>query len=522
MWVNGAAMIEISFGQFCLLPAQRLLLEGDKPIPLGSRAMEILVGLVERPGELVTKEELMARVWPNTFVDPANLTVHICALRKALRDGRDGNRYVINVPGRGYRFVMPIEVRGVTELACPHLVPTNLPAEVTPLIGRDDVVAALVTELARNRIVTVAGPGGIGKTSVALAAAARLLDEHEHGVWLVDLTSISDPALVPGALAQTLGLEMSAGDPPYRFIDALKSRRMLIVLDNCVHVVAAAAQLAAEVSKAARGVKILTTSREPLRIDGEHVYRLCPLDFPPDTESITAEAALCFPAVRLFVERAAAESNEFVLSDADAPCVAEICRAVDGIPLALEFAAARISAFGLRGLAMSLNTSLQLLTNGRRTALLKQQSLLSTFDWSYARLSKTEQNVLRRLAIFPGAFALRDATIVVSDCIRPPTETADLIAALVSKSMIMAAAGTSEPRFYLLETTRAYAFAKLAESGELDELRALHAGCFQEGCPPSRGRKCAQCDPLVRCNGWNPEPSTISAPEREPRRHQRG
>jgi len=241
----------VAFGPFRLLSPQRLLLEGNKPVRLGSRAFEILAALIERAGEVVGKEELIARVWPQTFIEESNLTLQVSALRRAIGDGQDGRRYVVTVPGRGYNFVAPVSVG---ELARSAPSPTitvaevhNLPFAATRMIGREEAVATLVSRLSRERLLTIAGPGGIGKTTVALAVAERMIADYEHGVWLVDLAPLNDPRLVPSAAATVLGLEVRSDNPLSGLIAALRDRRMLLLLDNCEHVIDAAAGLAAAV-----------------------------------------------------------------------------------------------------------------------------------------------------------------------------------------------------------------------------------------------------------------------------------
>jgi predicted ATPase/DNA-binding winged helix-turn-helix (wHTH) protein len=469
----------ICFGPFRLLPAQRLLLEGEKPLRLGSRALDILIALVERPSELVSKEELIARVWPHTFVEPANLTVHVAALRRTLNDGRGGNRFLINIPGRGYRFVAPIKMSEELEIS-PRQSPVvehahNLPAAVIRLIGRQKVVCGLSAQLSRDRLLTIVGPGGIGKTSIALAVAEELVEHYRHGIRLIDLAPVENPLLVPTVLASALGLEIRAESPLPGVIATLRNKEMLLVLDNCEHVVATAAGLAAAVLRGAPGIRILATSREPLRTEGERVYRLPPLESPPTTTGISAEAALRFPAVQLFVERAAATLGEFTLSDADAPVVADICLRLDGIPLAIEFAAARVDCFGITGLAARLDDRLCLLTNGSRTASPRQQTMRATLDWSYRLLTDSEKTVLRCLSIFSGDFSLRAAGAVISDDGRSNNTIFEQVTELVAKSLVNAEVSDAEPRLRLLQTTRAYAFAKLTESGEFDAVARRHA-----------------------------------------------
>jgi len=296
----------ISFGPFRLLPAQRLLLEGDKPVRLGSRALDILIALDERPGELVGKDELVTRIWPNTVVEESNLKFQISALRPTLGDG---NRYLINVPGRGYCFAEPVthaeEARSPPPESIATSRPHNLPVGLTGLIGRAETVDRLTQQVLQQRLLTIVGPGGIGKTSVALAVADRLLAAHIDGVWLVDLSPLSDPRLVPSTLAAVLALEIRSDNPLPSLVASLGDKPMLLVLDNCAHVIKAAASLAVGVLRGAPRVHILATSREPLRVEGERVYRLSSLASPPVSAALNAADALAFPAVQLFVERAA-------------------------------------------------------------------------------------------------------------------------------------------------------------------------------------------------------------------------
>jgi predicted ATPase/DNA-binding winged helix-turn-helix (wHTH) protein len=471
----------ISFGPFRLLPAQRLLLEGDKPVRLGSRAFDILIALVERAGELVGKDELVARVWPNTFVEESNLKFQIGALRRALGDG---NRYLVNVPGRGYSFTAPVTL---SESPMPSALQAadvkrvhNLPAHLAGIIGRADTVGRLAARLPRQRLITIVGPGGIGKTTVAVAVAEALIPAYEHGVWLIDLAPLSDPRLVPSTLATALGLEIRSENPLPGLIAVLKDKRMLLVFDNCAHVIDAAADLAIAVLRSAPGVHLLATSREPPRIEGEHVHRLSPLASPPASARLTAAEALRFPAVQLFVERATESLGEFELSDADAPIVGEICNKLDGIALAIELAAARVDVFGVWGLAAHLDDRFRLLTKGRRTAVPRHRTLSATLDWSYPLLTEAEQRLLRRLSVFAGGFTLHAAGAVAADITHTESEIIDEVAELVTKSLVSTDVGDAEPRLLLLDTTRAYALNKLAESGEIDALGRRHATYFRD------------------------------------------
>src|SRR5271154_199359 len=270
----------ISFGPFRLFVAQRLLLEGDTPARLGTRAFDILTALVERAGEVVGKHELIARIWPKTFVEESNLKMQVSALRRALGDGQGGRRFVATIPGRGYSFVAPIWFVEPPQAAIPaatmHVGAHNLPYAATKMIGREEAMAALASRLSSERLVTIVGPGGIGKTTVALAVAERLIGSYEDGVWLVDLAPLGDPRLVPSAVATVLGLGIRTENPLLRLVSALRDKRLLLVLDTCEHVVNAVAALATAVLNAAPRVKLLATSRERLDVAGEGEYRLGP------------------------------------------------------------------------------------------------------------------------------------------------------------------------------------------------------------------------------------------------------
>jgi len=478
--MNGEA---ISFGPFRLLAMQRLLLEGDQPVRLGSRAFDILAALVERAGEVVGKEELIARAWPKTYVEEGNLKIQVSALRRALGDGQGGHRYIVTIPGRGYNFVAPVRHEEPSRAPLPPTVAStaahNLPFAVTRMIDREEAVAALVSRLSRQRLVTVVGPGGIGKTTVALAVAERVTTNYEHGVWLVDLAPLGDPRLVPSAVATVLGLEMHTDDPLAALVAALRDNRMLL-LDNCEHVIEAVASLAAALLGGARGVSILATSREPLGVAGEREYRLAPLGSPQPSSRLTAAEAAAFPAVQLFVERVTAVVEDFALSDANTPAVVQICRRLDGLPLAIEFAAPGVSVLGVDGLATRLDNSLPLLEAPRRAATPRHRTMRAVVDWSYGLLSEDEQRFFRTLGIFAGGFTVEAAAAVVLDNAKTHIGAIDHLGDLVAKSLVVADVSGAKSRFRLLDTTRAYAIEKLDVSGERERLTRRHAEFYRD------------------------------------------
>ncbi len=467
----------LAFGPFRLFPGRRLLLRADKPVPLGSRAREILLTLVEHAGELVRKKELCARVWPNTVVEEGTLRVHIAALRKALRDGRPGTAYVENVSGHGYRFVAPVrrlETEPDATIAAPPRT-NNLPALLSRVLGREQAMATLAEQLPQRRFMTLVGPGGIGKTTLAVTTANQLLASYPQGVCFVDLACIRDPSLIAAVVAAALGLAPVPVDPVAGITASLKHKQMLLVLDNCEHLVEAAAQLAESLLDAAPGIHLLATSREPLEAQGEWVLRLAPLDLPPPGATLTAADALAFPAIQLFTDRVMARQASFLLADADVAIVADICRRLDGLPLAMELAAARVELLGLRELAARLDDRLRLLTTGRRTASWRHRTLRATLDWSYELLSPFEQTVLRRLAVFPGVFNVSSACAVAA---KPGGDSQDVLEALTSlvgKSLLVVQSSDDRVLYRLLETSRAYALEKLVRTPEAAETRRRHA-----------------------------------------------
>jgi predicted ATPase/DNA-binding winged helix-turn-helix (wHTH) protein len=480
------ANASFTFGPFHLLTARHELLAQGVPVAIGQRALDVLFVLVARHGELVTKDELMSEVWPGVVVEENNLAVHISALRKILGQAADGKSYLQTVAGRGYRFVAPV-TRDATARAAeppaalPDLAPAgpqgvahNLPQLLTSLIGRGGELDVLKARLQSHRLVTLTGAGGVGKTRLAIETGLQALPGYPDGAWLVDLAPIRD--LVSAVVAEALGVA-HAGDTIAALAAAIKGKRLLLILDNCEHVIAQSARLAEALIRSCPQVSILATSREPLALAGESVFRVPSLPAPAADDGLTAEAARRFGAIEMFVERAAALGEGFALTDQNAATIAAICRRIDGIPLAIELAAPRLRVLSERQLASGLDERFGLLTGGSRTAVPRHQTLQALIAWSHELLSPVEQQMLRRFSVFAGSTALSSILAVTAgDDIAPP-QVLDLVTSLVEKSLIMADRRQDETRYRLPESTRYFAQDKLAAAREEDR-RRLHAQHF--------------------------------------------
>ncbi|QTH12418.1 helix-turn-helix transcriptional regulator [Pseudomonas corrugata] len=466
----------VHFGPYHVHPRQRLVLEGGQPLRLGRRAVEILLVLLEHAGEVVSKQQLIARVWPRSVVEDTNLRVHVAALRKALGDGQAGQRYIVTVAQRGYSFVAPVSAEPLIPMADipPASLAHNLPPRRTRMIGRQAVVDSLVAHLPRKRFITLVGTGGIGKTTVALRVAERLIDRYRDGTYLLDLSLLNDPVMIAPDLCALLDLPQPDSDPLATIARQLKERHLLLVIDNCEHLIDATAQLCEMLLRGAPHLHILATSREGLRAEGEHVQRLDALAFPPRETPIEGYPALEYPALQLFAERAMANHDDFELADHEVPLVADICQRLDGIPLAIELAAAHVGRFGLEALHRQLQDSVALLHNDSDVAP-RQQTLRATLDWSFALLTECEQVCLRRLSMFMGSFNLTSAAAVIIGPHVAPDQVLVSISQLVAKSLLNVEVGDEEVRYRLLDTTRSYALEKLAEAGELAASQERHA-----------------------------------------------
>ncbi|CAG4890120.1 helix-turn-helix domain-containing protein [Paraburkholderia saeva] len=462
------------------LDRRELLVDGKSQV-LGSRAFDILELLVAAHGQVVSRDEIFRTVWPNTVVEQNNIQVHISALRKALGESRD---LIDTVPGRGYRLLRPdpdatepAAAPAGRRLAMPAAFERNSSSRPSPLFGREQAVTEVIEALGTSALVSLVGPGGIGKTQLALEAASTLVASSRVVVRVISLASLVDSRFLTDVVASSLGVKPPGGDCSIARIAAMLSdQNLLIVLDNCEHLVRDAAVACEALIHARPGIRVIATSREPLRVADEFVYFVPTLAVPkPDDDG---NAILESPAVQLFLSRAGGHQFSASLDDNTLSLVGTICRRLDGIPLALELAAARAASLGVAVLAAELHDRFRILTGGFRTAPLRQQTLKATLDWSYQLLGSVEQRVLRRLGAFIGDFSLDAATAVAGDSALSSDVLRDAVTGLTAKSLILTSADAPQKHYHLLETTRVYACQKLEESGEADLVLAQHARYF--------------------------------------------
>lgn len=499
---DSTAQTELRFGPFVLQSAARRLLVEGRPVKLGARAFDVLLALVERRDRVVGKNELLDLVWPNLVVEENNLQVHISALRKLL-----GHDAVATIPGRGYRFTQALASGPQAEMAAEakdHVVSedaargldrlTNLPDNRGLLFGRAADADSVRSLLQQHRLVSLIGAGGIGKTVLALEVARRFIGEFADGIWLVELAALTSADLVPGSIGAAFNVQLpSAMTPQAGLIEVLRNRRALLVLDNCEHLIDSVVETTASLLAACPGVRILATSQEILRLPEEQAYRLGPLATPAAGDT---RDAMLYSAVELFAHCVKLGDRSFAVTAGNAAAVVEICKRLDGIPMAIEMAAARVPLLGVEAVRSRLDERFRLLSAGNRIALRRHQTLRAALEWSHSHLSETERVVFRRIGIFAGGFPLHALAEVVAEGELDEWEVIERLGSLVDKSLIVAE-GSPTPRYRLLETTRAYALEQLAQAGETVDLERRHAAWVARLC-----EDLAQVTPTQRTIHW--------------------
>lgn len=472
-------MVVLSFGHFEVRPATRQLWVDGAEAAAGSRAFDLLMLLIAHRDRVLTREEILDKVWPGLVVEENNLSVQISALRRLL-----GADVIATVTGRGYQFT-------AAPLEAPRPAVGNLPVRLAPLLGREAELAELLAAHDDTACVTVCGLAGVGKTALARTAAQQLAAtrRYDQGAWCIDLTEVRDPGQLPHAVCQALGLELAVGAHAMAScIAALQHRELLLFLDNCEHVADAAAELVGCLLDKADRVRVLTTSQEPLRVAGERLLRLNPLAVPVSAD---VQGAAGYGAVGLLLDRVrAAMGGHFEPSAEEFVDIVEICRQLDGIPLALELAASRVPLLGTAGVRSRLGDSLRLLAGGKRSAPPRHRSLQAALEWSHHLLSPRTQEVLERLAVFPSGFSLVGAQLLLD--VGSETDLIEHLNVLVDRSLIVLQPG-ARPRYRMLETTRAFA---------LDSLKLSHDGVdWEQRLAQAMARTC-QLAAGERDIGW--------------------
>lgn len=471
----------VRFGPFCLSIAERLLTRDGVPVEIGGRSFDLLATLVEQPGRVLSKRELLKRVWSDVVVEDGSLRFHMAGLRKLLGEGVNGARYIATQVGVGYAFVAPVEPVSASHeaatpiaAAVPPPAPTtiNMPARLPHLIGRDTDLALLTERIVTTPLFTIVGPAGVGKTALAVEIAHRIGSAFGDQVTFVDFSLLEDAALVAQMIAGAMMIAVHSDDPLAVILGHIRDKTMLLVLDNCEHVIEAASAVVERIIAGAPRVRILATSREPMRIRGEHVHRLDALAYPEDPYRLGRERLLSYPAVQLFCEHALAGDSALHIDEEAARLIGDMCRRLDGMALPIELTAVRVATHGIEATARLLGERFSLGWQGHRNATPRQQTLQATLDWSYDLLSGIEQIVLARLAVFVGQFSIDAALDIVADEHISADEVAAALDELAAKSLVVPQRARGMGTYRMLEMTRAYAREKLLARGA-DEAKAI-------------------------------------------------
>lgn len=492
----------LAFGAFALFPAARLLTRDGKPVEIGGRSFDLLVVLTEQPGRVISKRELLRRVWSDVVVEDGSLRFHLAGLRKILGDGENGARLITTQVGVGYAFVAPVKAIGGGTASSPAPPadepiasmppsrPMNFPPRLTRLIGRDQDIDLLAGRIPETPIFSIVGPAGVGKTSLAVELGHRLADRFDDRLAFVDFSMLENASVVPAMIAGAMGIPVQSDDPLAVVLGHLRDQRILLVLDNCEHVIQATATIVERLVEEAPQVRILTTSREPLRVRGENVHRLDALAYPDNVAELSLSELMNYPAIELFCARASAADSTFIVDQDAARVIGGMCHRLDGMALPIELAAVRVATHGLSATAALLGERFNLGWAGRRTAQPRQQTLQATLDWSYGLLTTTEQNVLERLSIFVGPFSLDAALDIAVDDVIGSSDVVTALDELISKSLIAPNRSAQQGTYRLLEMTRAYGRQKLAARGAHcpSALARRHASFFLTELEASAGR----------------------------------
>jgi predicted ATPase/DNA-binding winged helix-turn-helix (wHTH) protein len=464
---------ELAFGSFRVSVRDRTLTDRTGKVALPSRAFDVLVALIESRAAVLSKEDLRRQVWGDVIVEDNNLHVQIAAVRRAL--GPE-SRYIQTVPGRGYRFIADLsrETPTPSTLAAPA---GNLPVPMTRTIGREVEMATICDLLLAARLVTLVGPAGVGKTRLALAAAEHA-GPFADGPWLLDLSEATDLAAPAASLVAALGSATGGEQPGNDLAATLAGRETLLLLDGCEPLIEAAAAQARRLVQLCPQLRILATSQQPLGLEGEHVVRIAPFELPREGPVLTLEAALRFDAVRLFADRAAMVDGRFRLTDESVGAALQICRALDGVPLAIELAASRAPVLGLEPLLARIQDRLTLLAGDRRDLPARHRTLRAAIGWSHRLASDLERQVLRRLAIFPGEFTLAAAQVVAAGDGVAPHDVVRGVGGLVQRSLVATGADLIRPRHRLLQVVRDFVRQQPGYDDDHPELARRHADYF--------------------------------------------